>query len=821
MPITPWMVTGRNRRVKPDEAKNVTRWWDGLSSEQRRQVMDFFLETAGGVAGAAKGAAIGSAGGPVGAAIGGVVGAGVGSGAGRGASIAMDAYDNPNVYNANRVMREVGEAAAMGAAGEGLGRTIPVVARAAKNAARAAFSPTEEAKVLTQLADKYGIPLNLAERSGRTLPKLVEVALDRMPFSTGVIRKFRNEQYRKWADQLGELRGSAVSRDEFAAKADQLFRGLRDDLDAFVQAETQAVARNLNPAPVNRVEAGTALQQGRNRNLNKVREWANQEYGKVREEIGDLSVDLEGIGDVFSNLSDEGLNILGGKTKTIIGNMRRMGAVEQGASQLDEAARGFGLADADELRSAQPQLYDQLAATLPPAETTSKTATVNELLDLRSEIMRNLRRWKHGDSASDLETMATAVDRLNDAIESAAKSAGVDKEEAFKRLADTNRQYKEFMRDLYPPVSAGKPGNPGAGVIQNAQTPESIPGRIANSPTLTEGALTAARPSTVASIAPGSADAVDPTGVVARNILDESVEGATLMDNRTGGTRISPTRLRQQVENIDPQVRQSLFGVHLPMLRRVTSPEIVRQESLLFNSPMAQAVDAGGADRIVRAAFPPKSPTVAQETMKVFDNGGMGNVARNAYVDDLLTRSTGADAGIGPAFNTTDYISGNKLTRLLSGQGDTTAAVVGSDAAGQLDDLATVGRGLRSAEREYGNPSGTARGLEVLNVAGTLAASLFNPVVAAGIAGSGASANALARGFTNQNLVRGLTSPRQPLAPMLQHRMAGPLGAVGQTAARTNPSFFGVSVPNMQQAESQYDADFKPFDYDPDFTPLQ
>lgn len=794
---------------------------DSTTRKQRKDLRDFTNETALGIYGGALGGALGTPLGPPGVAIGSMIGAGAGAGLGRGLSLLEDRveYGEDPGRTAQDAMREMGEAALWGAGGEGFGRVVQLAPQMAKNIAKLPFLQTPEAKILSDLADRYNIPLNLAERSGRGWLRLAEVGLDRLPFSTGVIRKARREQYKAWTDAINDLLDKThkgeVSPDEFAAKAETAFAGLRKTFNEKVGGKAAKAAEEIRPTPASKTEAGLALRDARNENLAGVKRWANQAYGEVRKVLGDVPIDVSQLSDGLQEISPAAEALFSPKAKNAISTARRLAGQPNPDyfNALQEAADAVGAASISELREKAPPLFQKEVELLAQRGITpvkgGEPMPMTQVLELRSQVLDSISRLNAQPNAADTRALYGLLDgiqtTLETSVENAAKAAPPPQSAAIsgsmKKLRETNARYREAMRTLNPPRGARDTGNIAAGVLNDARiNPDDIPGRITASPTMIEGAAKATSP--------------DAMSALQRNKFDELVDGATVDDAVGGTSRVSPTRFRANIKKFLPM--NVLFDKKTTdAAADLGGQGLVKEEISLYNRALPRAIDSGEANRVMARAFPARSSRVAEANLQLLDESGVGNVGRRAYADALLDKARKPDPTLGGG----DYLTGEKLRKAMGASGGTLDTVLGQDAVRGLTDLSDIGQGMRISEKEFGNPSGTARAVEILSTTGAVLGAPFNPALAASTIGSNAAAYGAAKAFVNPNLAKRLAADPKLVLPMLAGAKNAKAGAAGQVGVRAVNSFFGVPLPKPLPEED--DPDLVPLeDNDPDLIPL-
>ena len=272
-----------------------------MDDATKQQVLDAIGEMAGGTAGALAGGGTPAS----------IAGAGFGAVAGRsGARLLGKAagLKQGRENTANQELKETAKAFFFGAGGEGAGRAVPLAGRALKNLVKMPFRPTAEARVLAGLAEKYGVPLNLGQATGKKGLQTLEIALDRSPLSVDIIRNFRQGQYKAWDkglnDLLESIHAGKITPEEFARQAETSFQSLRNTLNEGVSIRAAGTARAMHPTPVTDIEAGMAQKAGRKANLDNVRKWSDEEYGALRKESGSSPIDVSDLEDAAVRLRE-------------------------------------------------------------------------------------------------------------------------------------------------------------------------------------------------------------------------------------------------------------------------------------------------------------------------------------------------------------------------------------------------------------------------------------------------------------------------------------------------------------------------------------
>jgi len=725
MPILP---IGSPSPSSPSFGRQVETWkkqLQSLTDEEKQSFLDTLGEIVGGTLGGTAGFAMGGAAGGIGAIPGSMVGAGGGAALGRIAARSAGPMMGLQVppESPSRMAMETTKSALGASAGEGVGRTIPLGFKGAKNwigeKVYSYFKPTAEALELAKLADKYDIPLNLAQRSGRPWLQQVEIALDRSPFTIGQIRKFRQGQYTKWENAisgwLDKYRRGEVSPEEFARVAEDAFASLRSDFNAKLAGEAKTVAKGLHPVPVSAIEAAEGLKAGRQSNIRAVKDWATQTYGAIRKKIGDVPVDLSSLPALTEKIGPEARALFDQQAQMYI---EAAEAAPKGL--LEGTLKTMGAKSLEEVKQKlSPEAYASIVDRLTQegALGSKIEMPLSKALEMRTSLIENVSRLTDRSHAMDVRAVHSVLDGINQSIESSVKAAAdaasdpVQKKllsDSFLELKKTNAQYRSFMEKLYPPRSEGGKGNIAAGILRSEKRiPESLPPQIVKSPTLTAGAEAAASPETVLNIAPSAVQRASPMGPLRRSIFDESVEASRIANPATGESRISPTKMGLNLPPASPE----LYRSSLPAVEGLGRTGLVAREQLLYSSPFAKAVEAGrGAGSVMSAAFPRKAPERAGVTLGILGETGQADIGRRAFLEDLINRSRTQEKTIGDI----RYLNPRTLERNLAGYGETIPEVIGPGGVDEAGNLIEAGKGITAAEHLLGNVSGTARAGEAI-----------------------------------------------------------------------------------------------------------
>lgn len=757
--------------------------WNKYSDPQKREFIKTILEMVGGTVGAATGAP-----GIVTAAP--AAGGGAVSGRALGDAISDWLGLSSDTTEPDRI-REYAGTAAMGAAGEAGGRLLGAAGGVAKNLLKKPFQPSQAHKVLVDLADQHGIPLNVGQRSGKDVLLRVQSAFDRMPWSSGHMQQKYIEQYDAWRRAMDSLldgvHSGRVPPERFAELADQSLRRLRGELEAKLTKQGQEILNRAYPKSVSAVEAGEALKEGLAQNVEAVRTWAKGAYGAIKKKIGNDPVDLQPFSEKAAALlgeipEDLQKQFFPSSTMAKLNKAARMGpqADPKALAARDDIALSLGGSSYDSLDTAGRAKVDELAKKLGVnLEPIPQTITAGEAMALRSELLDAAASANRKQAHKEARSIYGLIDGLDDSME-AALSADPAKAEVLAKLKGTNARYRDKMEKLRGPRVPGKPGSVAAKAIEKADVPESLPGKMTESPTLLEQTEAAASPGVAQSV--GGQNTAEAIPKLQRNVAEGVLEEARVTDPETGAARLSPSRIAAQVPPVPFGQRPPAPVAAMPTtvrsgFRAMGAPRQITEESALYRSPFASAVAKERGPAVVGAAFPKESPAPAGQALDIMGRAGHGPEARRAYGDWLLDQSQTAAREL----DDRRFVNPRTLERMFEDYGATTSEVLPRPVESGMRGLNDVGKLI--TRQEVMNPSGTAKTLETLQMIGGGASALGSaltgsPAPFGAYMGATMAAPALgARLFTSPRLARWLTAPPAPVT------LGGPVsGLAGRTA---------------------------------------
>lgn len=704
---------------------------------------------------------------------------------------------------------------AANAAGEGIGRVIPTAVTAGRNvvrnAIRTAVKPTPEGDALKVIADKYGVRLNLGQRSGRPFIQSLETVMDRSPFSTETIRSARKNQFNQYEGAINkwlhQLHSGKISTEEFARLAEDTLSGLQKQFSGRVGAGASAAAKQLSPKPVSNLEAGAALKAGLDANSDTVSKWADKAYSNLRAQHGGREIDVTPLGAAAQSLLDE---IPPGQLQNIFPPraLRLLNAanvklsaesvVETTPSVFDDIAKSQGGVQYvhldDKGKESVKRIADSMGlASRPPPVVTPATPpriSMSEAMQTRSEL---LKRASKSTDRNEQRYLYTLADSINDSMESSlSKTPGAEK--AFKELQGLNSQYRGYMEKLRPPAGQGRPGSVAAATISHHPIPEQLPPQVSASETMIGQTRAAVSPETTRSIGGMGSD---PMQSLRRNRFDSMVESATVVDPRTGYRRTSPTRFAEGLP--DQTAMDALYGPQLPPVAGIGKPSLVDREQLLFNDPLPRAVESasGNAMTTYNAAFPKHGfGGRVENTMDIFGEAGRVPQARRGFAEGLLEQSQSQN----PTISDDIMLNPRRLERTTRSYGETVPKVLGPQNSATLDRLTTLGKGITETEHRLGNPSGTSRVAHVLGLAGK---TLQGPKGWADLAASAKAAGIGSKTFTDPSKYNWMLDPPEKLIPQFGSPVSGSIGRVGTLLAlppkeQSSEDDFGPVVDDQQ-----------------------
>ncbi len=804
MPLSPFSMPRpkQGEQLIPEWTRDPKAWWAKLTPAEKEQFLSNLGEAGGGTAGSIVGGGWMS-----------IPGAGAGAVIGRNTALGIAkavGVELPKRTGAEEAKVQLGTFA-RNATGEGVGRALPFVARAAKtgagNAVRRAFQPTQAAKELKALADAAGIKLTLGQRSGNTWVQNIEVALERSPYASDKMRQKYLEQYRGFEKQLNDIldqyHAGSITPEDFARTARATLETARTKLNQRMEKAVSGAAKSLHPTPVSNLEAGVAQKEGLEANVDAIRQWADKEYNSIHKDARGAVVDMGPYVQRASALIEgipEGQlhNLLPPKTLNLVK------AAQKASSQGTESVMVMGESVSPaQLKERFPDLYAEMfgEAGVPV------TVPFADAIQIRKQLLNLQRGMPREANPIDKRVVGELASGIDEAMEKSLEGTP-----SYERLRAVNAQFRELAQRTRPPAAKGKPGNRTAQTIYQSEKPEQLPGQIVKPGAVTtvRQSVEATSPRTVAGIA-DTAGMDEPLHQLRRNRMDAVVEDATVRDPATGQSHISPEAYGNALERtVGPVTAPELFGGRTASVTNVAKPKLVARERRLFKTPFAKAVDTGDSNRVMSEAFPRREPEAAKDALGLMSESGDSGKARRAFLENVVDESRTQNPIIGDE----RFVDPRKLERNLSRSGET-ADVVSGPTAAPIEDAVALGKGVTSENFLYQNASGTARGNEAQRVK----RHLYNPLDWARAAKENVIDRAAARVATNPNAVESLTAPLKPIPTAPGDMFQGAMGRIP----------FALRPLPQQDASASFDPDklgFAPIEeqFDPiklGFTPLR
>jgi hypothetical protein len=590
------------------------------------------------------------------------------------------------------------------------------------------------------------------------------------------MRAFRNEQYGQFQGAINKFldgyHQGKVPLEEFARMAEDTFSGLRTNFNQRMASGADAAGKQLMAKPISDIETAEALKAGRYGNLNRVRAWSERAYGKIRGQHGNADIDLL----PFHSKAEELLSpipveeygsIFPPSSMKLLKTAAQKKAVPMPDVAEKVAMESFGVPYAGLDQMSQQRVLETAGKVIAEAPQQSKSISLSEAMKVRSELLRRVRDLP-SDKKEYKRYLLELSDSLNDSMErSLANTAG--KEKAFKQLQSLNREYKGYMESLTPPRSPGKPGNIAAKALESADIPENLPGKLTSSETMARKTMEAVDPATAKLTGEPSSNAIDPKQALRRNRFDEMRERATLRDPATGQSRLSPTAFSEELP--DEGVRDAIYGGQNPDVSGLGKPKLVDRERILFQSPLANAVDKGSSKAVFDSAFPKRGFNGRiEDTMSVFNEAGRVPQAQRAYAEGILEQ---AEQRI-PSISDTKVTGPRKFETVIDKYGETTEKVLGPDGVATFKDFEDLGKGMTEAEALRGNAPGTAQMVQNIGIGKRL----LDPREWPSLAKEGAIVAAAGNRFTNPKKFNWMFEKPEKLIGTVDYPKSGLAGQV-------------------------------------------
>lgn len=178
--------------------------------------------------------------------------------------------------------------------------------------------------------------------------------------------------------------------------------------------------------------------------------------------------------------------------------------------------------------------------------------------------------------------------------------------------------------------------------------------------------------------------------------------------------------------------------------------------------------------------FPKQNPAQVQDAITFFDRTGDADALRRASLQNLEDRALATDRNIDASKRYVDFYRLEREMGPGTGWGNSTEAMLGPGAAGEVNDVVRVGKALGAPARNFGNTSRTTHVAHALSAAGALAGGLLHPATLPWTLGIGLGLPyAAGKAMASPRVAKWLTAPLEalPAAP------AGVADAIG-TAVR-------------------------------------
>lgn len=711
---------------------------------------------------------------------------------------------------------------------EGLGQAVPPIASAVgqgiMNKVRGALQPNAARKVLVDLADEYGIPLNIAQRSGNPILASFQAGIERLPFSSKIMREAYTKQHGKWVEGmnslLDDLNAGRRSLDEFATEARAKFEQARKQLSAATSGAFESGASKVHPTKVSPVDSGVAAGQKLQSHKDAVEKWAKKEYAPIRARGRGINVDVSDLRDnaqSFLRQYPDTPVVNAMFDKGAVGKMKSAASLVDGGvdtARLDEIAQNFGAPNWGAIPERHIPTARMIAAKeglrmdpVPPQ------MNIEQLINLRSELLHQIRGTTGDSAAMKRRALATLRKSVDDLIDGGLSALPEDAE-LLKKWRGTNKVYASKMQKFEKPPKSGK-GNVAAGVIASTKEPEKIAGRIGSSPTLSSEAQVALSDSAISDIAKPSGPPALP--MMRRSLLDTAAKEATV-GAETGAPRISPSLLQSKLMGDYPEglIGQPLpfeltpprpmstspvtHGAAPPDPRFQLLPDLAQREQRLYGSKVAKAVDAGGSNNILNAAFPKANAPASRQSLALMEEVGYGPQSRRAFGDYLLDASKSESR----ALDDKRFVNPRIMDRFFEDYRETVPAVLGQNVTDRMKQMTELGRAITLDE--VFNTSGTAKALEAVQTAKGAKGAITGGLGEALKYGADTILYPLmfAKGFSSPSLAKSLTLPPRPISVSLGGPSTGGVARALGLQPPPPPQSQSQQQPSASSSQPQY-----------------
>ncbi len=527
----------QGEQLIPDWAKDPKAWFANLSPDEKEQVLSTLGELIGGTGGAMAGGGVAS-----------IPAAGAGAVIGRNAALGLAkalGVELPKRTASQEAMAQLGTFG-RNAAGEGIGRGIPMAGAATRNAVRKVFKPSEQAAAVAAKADAINVPMTLAMRSDAPTARVMDVALEKFPLSTQVVRDARKKAYVPFAAKL------------------------------------QKTAESFHPGPATDDVTGEALQSGLEANRAAAKDYFRPNYERVTGSIGDVSADATPLAEISKEIVDsvpeEAAKFFPSAALSKIRQLAGLG----GSSELDAIAMSQAGAPFAALPQAQQATVLDIAERIGVNTQTAPEMKIADLIGLRTQVLEAERLLRHGSPAFNRSSLPKLRASIDDLIESRLAS-DPQHAQAYEQWRDLNRQYRDIEQKLYPPPTPVLEGNAMAGKIERQSNPELLPRQATASVTPLRETRTAVEPGTVAALPGGTPPTTSPIPALQRNRTEALINESRAVNRNMGDEPyVDPRKIEKKLDQ-NGQVYDELLGPEkvseirdtVDVGKAITSPEFL------------------------------------------------------------------------------------------------------------------------------------------------------------------------------------------------------------------------------------------------------
>lgn len=788
-----------------DEASAFLQNFSSLPPDQKQAIYNAAGQIVGGTTGAALGAGAGSV--PL-----------AGSGAIAGDQLAkllgpmLGGSGFKNQKTGPGYVKDIAKLGTEASIGEGVGRGVaagvPMALsprKALGNTAKKPFTPTPERAALNVVADKAGIDLPLAARSGRPTAKWSEGVLNLLPTSRQVIRDSAETSLKQLSERginpvLDRVYPTPVSPDDFADVA----RYRLGQKQATHVADMESTVGQL-PTPY---EGGAAYQRARGDTIEGLRQYGRELYEgnpAISGHMDDL-IDMSDAGQRARLFLNE--NVASGDLekiypKAVVDRLRSIGALEPEVVRsaeiggqrvvgddlnktLEQMAKGQGAESVDEL-------IKSLHGRIPIEETTVKPEiTLRDLQGLRTQILEAARGTRPDVRPLDRRTIFELIDTLNESVRNSSLPP-----ETVNAWFDASSKYGDEARRIFKPQSKYGEGN------IMADKGVGIPAERVIDTIVQPGGDQAIREGLQATT-PRTGETPDLQTFRDATLGHKYIEPSRVpISGQPGQRRISPAAIQSTRYSMKPSVEDALFGGPNQTLEAATSPSRLAAESEAFTGPRAVALSSEqkGGEQILKHMAPEGNADYLRGSQDFM--GPEAGQLNRAFLDDLIAKSTAPDRSIGSGME--PVLHPATLAKRIRKAQPSVEAAAGQE-FGELNQMVDIGKNIKETEATFGNPSGTAVGGAAIGLgrkAMDTAGKTIDWIGQGGMAAGGAYLGglpgavaaiagpwALAKGATNPKIARFLTSAPEAVAktPSIVKTASGGLFRMPQAIDRSRES---------------------------------